>query len=131
MYRTLNALLLLLLTSALSGCAVLSWFGSDDIKPIEVVSKPIEKTPLNLQPTTPLSLSKPTWVIVTRDNVQEVFDALEKSGSDPVIFGLTDRGYENLSIDFSEIRNFISTQRNIIIQYQEYYEPLYDPAVNK
>ena len=131
MYRTLNALLLLLLTSALSGCAVLSWFGSDDIKPIEVVSKPIEKTPLNLQPTTPLSLSKPTWVIVTRDNVQEVFDALEKSGSDPVIFGLTDKGYENLSIDFSEIRNFISTQRNIIIQYQEYYEPLHDPAVNK
>jgi hypothetical protein len=130
MYRTLNALLLLLLTSTLSGCAVLSWFGSDDVKPIEVVSKPIEKTPLNIPATTPLALSKPTWVIVTRDNVQEVFDALEKSGSDPVIFGLTDKGYENLSIDFSKIRNFISIQHNIIIQYQEYYEPT-PPAVTK
>jgi hypothetical protein len=75
-------------------------------------------------------LSKPTWIIVTRDNAQEVFDRLEKEGSDPVIFGLTDKGYENLSIDFAEIRNFISTQRNIIIQYREYYEPT-PPAVTK
>lgn len=132
MNRTLNALLLLLLTSTLSGCASLfGWFGSsEEVKPVEVISKPIEKTPLNIQPPTPLELSKPTWIIVTRDNAQEVFDRLEKEGSDPVIFGLPDKGYENLSIDFAEIRNFISTQRNIIIQYQEYYEPT-PPAVTK
>lgn len=133
MYRTLNALLLLLAASSLSGCASFfgGWFGgSDPVKPVEVVSKPLEKTPLNVPSPTPLQLSKPTWVIVTRENAQEVFDQLEKNGSDPVIFGLTDKGYESLSIDFAEIRNFISTQRNIIIQYKQYYEPA-PAAANK
>lgn len=132
MYRTLNALLLLLVASSLSGCASIfgNWFSSDSVKPVEVVSKPLEKTPLNVPSPTPLQLSKPTWVIVTRENAQEVFDQLEKDGSDPVIFGLTDKGYESLSIDFAEIRNFISTQRNIIIQYKQYYEPA-PAAANK
>jgi len=133
MYRTLNALLLLLVVSSLSGCASFfgGWFGKDDpVKPVEVVSKPLEKTPLNVSTPTPLKLSKPAWVIITRENAQAVFDQLEKDGSDPVIFGLTDKGYESLSIDFAQIRNFISTQRNIIIQYQEYYEPTEKP-VNK
>lgn len=124
MYRTLNALLLLLVVSSLSGCA--SLFGGifgESVKPVEVSTKAIDKTPLNTPDPTPLELSKPAWVIITRDNAQEVFDMLEKNGSDPVIFGLTDKGYERLSIDFAEIRNFISTQRNIIIQYKQYYEP--------
>jgi hypothetical protein len=131
MYRTLNALLLLLLVSSLSGCASLfGGFFGESVKPVEVSTKAIDKTPLNTPAPTPLELSKPTWVIITRDNAQEVFDMLEKNGSDPVIFGLTDKGYERLSIDFAEIRNFISTQRNIIIQYKQYYEPT-PPAVTK
>jgi hypothetical protein len=131
MYRTLNALLLLLVISSLSGCASLfGGFFGESVKPVEVSTKAIDKTPLNTPAPTPLELSKPTWVIITRDNAQEVFDMLEKNGSDPVIFGLTDKGYERLSIDFAEIRNFISTQRNIIIQYKQYYEPT-PPAVTK
>lgn len=131
MYRTLNALLLLLVISSLSGCASLfGGFFGESVKPVEVSTKAIEKTPLNTSSPTPLKLSKPAWVIITRENAQTVFEQLEKDGSDPVIFGLTDKGYESLSIDFAQIRNLISTQRNIIIQYQEYYEPTEKP-VNK
>lgn len=118
-----NALLLsLLLSSLLSGCAS---FGNlfDKVNPVEVVSKPIEKTPLNIPPPEPLQLKSVKWVIITKDNAQQVFDELEKAGEDVVLFGLTDTGYQQLSISFAEIRNFISTQREIIAQYKEYYEP--------
>lgn len=115
-----NALLLsaVLLSSVLAGCSTLS-----NVASVEVVSKPVEKTPLNIQPPDPLKLKPIAWYVITKDNAAEVFAELEKSGEDVVLFGLTDTGYQNLSLSFAEIRNFISTQRNIILQYKQYYEP--------
>jgi len=39
------------------------------------------------------------------------------------LFGLTDDGYESLSVTMAELRNHIAAQRQIIIKYKEYYEP--------
>jgi hypothetical protein len=75
----------------------------------------------------PLELNDPGFVVVTPDNVDEVFKTLRNEGSDPVIIGLTDRGYEKLSIDFARIRQHINTQRNILLQYKEYYEDSSSP----
>ena len=123
MKRIVNALLLLVLVSNLSGCASLFSFGKTDVKPVEVVTKPLEKQPLAIPQPDPLKNPPIKWVILTRDNAAAVFDQLEADGKDPVVFGLTDDGYKDLSIMFSEVRNFISTQRNIISKYKDYYEP--------
>ena len=40
----------------------------------------------------------------------------------PVIFGVTDEGYETLSVNFANIRNYIIMNRNVIKLYKEYYE---------
>ena len=132
MNRIANVLLLLLLTSSLSGCASLFsfWKSEPEVKPIEVITKPAEKTPLAIKPPAPLKLPQVGWVILTKENANEVLSNLEKSGKDPVIFGLSDEGYQDLSIMFSEIRNFISSQQIIILQYQDYYEPK-SPEVSK
>lgn len=122
-----NALLLLAVIN-LSGCASLSLWNREPVKPVEVITKPIEKTPLAIPDPAPLDVPDVKWVIVTKENAQQVLSDLESKGKDPVVFGLTDDGYKDLSIMFSEIRNFISTQRQIIQKYREYYEPVTPPS---
>jgi hypothetical protein len=108
-------------TLALSGCAGFS-FGSS-VKPIEIMSNPIERTPLALPQPSPLRLNKIEWIVVTPQNADAVFARLEANRQTPVLFAVTDQGYMDLAITMAELRNFINTQRQIIIQYKSYYEP--------
>jgi hypothetical protein len=108
-------------TLALSGCAGFS-FGSS-VKPIEIMSKPIERTPLALPQPSPLRLNKIEWIVITPQNADAVFARLEANRQTPVLFAVTDQGYMNLAMTMAELRNFINTQRQIIIQYKSYYEP--------
>ena len=62
------------------------------------------------------------WVVVTPQNAEQVFRQLEAKGLDPVLFALSDNGYMSLSENLGEVRNFMNTQRQIIIQYKKYYE---------
>ena len=112
----------LLLLSNLTGCASFDIFGSSE-KPIEVVSEPIERTPLNIPDPDPLKIKGTTWIIITKENAEEVFKKLESDKDSVVLFGLTDNGYQQLSMTIAEMRTFIVTQRDIIAKYKEYYEP--------
>jgi hypothetical protein len=116
----------LLLVSSLTGCASFSLFGNRE-KPIEVVTKPIERTPLDISIPDPLKLKPIEWVLLTPGNQEEVFAKLEQGGSELVVFGLTADGYQQLAVTIAELRNMINTQRNIIIKYKEYYEPIKEP----
>lgn len=112
MKATILSVLLIIL---LSGCA-------SRVDKVEVQSQEIERTKLNLPPAEHLDLKEYEWFVVTPDNAEELFEYLNRRGYDPVIFGLTDQGYKNLSIDFAKIRDHINTQRNILLQYKDYYE---------
>lgn len=106
----------------LSVISVLLLSGCSAIDLIETRSQEVERAELSLPAAKPLELDRPNWIVVTPENAEEVFEYLEEQGYDPVIFGLTDRGYEELSIDFTKIRQHINTQRNILLRYKEYYE---------
>jgi hypothetical protein len=126
MKRIASVLLLLAVAINISGCASTwsLWSSKPEVKPLEIITKPVEKTPLSLNTPEPLKLPEIRWHIVTKDNVDQVLRDIEANGEDPVLFALTDNGYKDLSIMFSEIRNFISNQQVIIIKYKEYYEPI-------
>jgi hypothetical protein len=83
---------------------------------------------LNLPLPEPLRARPIQWIVVTPENAQEVFKQLESKGMDPVLFTLTDDGYQVLAITMGEIRNFINSQRQIINEYKNYYET---PATKK
>lgn len=89
---------------------------------IEVAAKPVERVPLALPEIPPLIIDTPEWIIVTPNNVDAVWEQLGKDRKDIVIFGLTDDGYEQLSLDFAEMRNYIAQQKQVILQYKKYYE---------
>jgi len=105
----------------ISGCAFPS-FWKKDVKEIQVQTQEVKRTHLNIEQPKPLSPQKIEWVIITPDNVDEVWKKLKDKKKDLVLFGLTDDGYEKLSINMAEIRNFINTQRVIIMKYKDYYE---------
>jgi|TARA_R110000868_G_scaffold404503_1_gene682751 hypothetical protein len=113
----------LLLVSNLSGCA----FWRDPVKPVEIIAKPVEKTPLAIAHPDPLIVKPIKWVVITPETANTVFSALEEKKQNLVLFALTDATYQQLSVMLADLRNFIATQRTIIIKYKEYYEPTVKP----
>jgi hypothetical protein len=118
--RLIRNVLLCSLVVTSSGCASLSLFGKEEVKPVEIQTKAVDKTPLNIENPSPINTNPIKWLIVTPDNVDEAFASLE---GNKVLFAITDDGYQDLSMLMAEIRNFINAQRVIIIKYKEYYEP--------
>jgi len=121
-----NALRLpILITSLLllSGCTSLWPFGGENVKPVEVVTQEIKRTPLNLADPNPLAPLPLDWIVITPENADDVWAKLQENDTDLVLIALTDEGYESLAITMAEIRNHIAQQRMIIIKYREYYEP--------
>lgn len=111
----------------LTGCSAFSFFESD-VKPIETIKIEQERPKLNLPNPEPLDLKDIKWVIITRENAEEVFNEIEKSGQPVAIFGLTSEGYESLALNFADIKTYIVHSKTILIKYREYYEP---ESINK
>ena len=88
---------------------------------IEISSKPITKPELILPPAQQLNLKEVKWIIITEENQQEVFAKLLEDKKDPVLIGLTDDGYEVLSLNYSDIMAYIQQQNAIIKAYENYY----------
>lgn len=116
-----HRLLILLIPILISGCGSFGWKSS--VPPLEIQKKAIERTRLNIADPSPPKVITPTWVIVTPENAEQVFNNLREKNVDLVLFALTDDGYEELSITIAEIRNFMASQRAVLIKYREYYEP--------
>ena len=109
-----SVLLLLILTTFLTSCST--------IQPLEVFKTEVERRPLNLPLPAPAELEQVRWIIINRENAEEVFADLEKKNIDPVIIGLTDEDYENFRKNYAQIRAYMIKQNSIIDAYKEYYE---------
>lgn len=115
-------LLILLTLPLISGCTLFG--GWKKVEPITISKKAEERQRLNLSEPAPLKPRTPKWIVVTPDNIEQVWKKLENEGDDLVLFGLTDEGYEELALNMAEMRNYINTQRQILLQYKKYYEPI-------
>lgn len=90
-------------------------------KTLNISTQPIAKPNLTLPAADTLNLRSIEWLIVTEDNFQETMDKLKKEGKDPVLFALTDTGYERLSLNLADVRTYIQQQKTIIASYGRYY----------
>lgn len=86
-----------------------------------MVSAPLDRVPLNLPKADQLKTDPVEWFVITPDNADDVFAVLEKQGTDTVIFGVTDDGYENLSVNIAKILKLVEQQKLIIDAYENYY----------
>ena len=109
-----NVLGCLTILSIISGCSSLP-------KEIFVSAEPIEKPKLILPKADELDLRDVEWIILVKDNWDEKWAELEKSGEALAFFATTDSGYENLGLNYSDLRAFIQQQDAIIAAYRSYY----------
>ena len=111
-----NVLLFGLALLFLNSCAGLA------VKELQSYKIEKKKEPLNLPNPEPLSLVDVEWIVVTKDNVDEVMERVKAEGGDYALFAVTDEGYKKLSLNFADIRNKLYEQQQIILSYKEYYE---------
>ena len=111
-----NVLVFGLIAILLSSCAA-------GVKTLQTYKIEKKREPLDLTMPAPLELQAVEWIIITKDNADEVFEKIknEKNG-DYALFAVTDTGYEKLALNFADIRNKLAEQRQIILSYKEYYE---------
>ena len=112
-----------LIQSVLLSLTLLTFLTScSSVKKIETVKTEVKRAPLNLDRPEPIVMDELNWIIINSENAEEVFAKLKEKGTDPVLFGLTDDEYEDLSMNFAQIRNYIIQQGFVIDKYKEYYE---------
>ena len=112
-------ILLPLLALFLVGCA------GNKVKPEPkvVIQKVIEKKlPLNIANPEPLNLDHVEWVIVTRENIDEVWAQIQADNEGVALFALRHGDYERLALNIADIRKLIGEYVIILKQYKEYYE---------
>jgi len=114
----ISKILLLSSVILLSGCALFR----EPVKQIETVKVEVSKPALNLPNPEPLVLRDTSWIVVTRENAEQIFEELEAQGQPIALFALTADGYEALSINIADIKTYLGTQKELIIQYRDYYE---------
>ena len=110
-----NILLLGLLAVFLSSC-------SESVQEIQVTTVEVSKTPLNLPNPDPLKLQDVEWIIITKDNAMEIFDKLKAAGGEYALFAVEDTGYEKIQVNYTDIRNKLAEQKQLLLAYKEYYE---------
>ena len=100
----------------LNGCAAVA------VKELQSYKIEKKREPLDLPMPVPLELIDVEWIVVTKDNVDEVMEKVKAEGGDYALFAVTDEGYKKLATNFADIRNKLYEQNQIILSYKEYYE---------
>ena len=110
------------LVLTLMGCSL----AGQPTREIAVSAKPVAKPQLNLPPVDELNMRPVDWVIITEENLEQKLTELRGTGQPIAIFGLTGEGYENLGLNFSDIRAMVQQQQAIILAYESYYKKAED-----
>ena len=119
-----NILLLSVLAVFLTSCG-------SSVQEIQVTTVEVSKTPLNLANPDPLKLQDVEWIIITKDNANEIFERIKSAGGEYALFAVEHTGYEKLQINFTDIRNKLAEQRQLLLAYREYYEPREEAEVTE
>ena len=91
-------------------------------KILEIKAVPIDAVPLNLPDVDVIELDDIQFYVVTEQNVEAVFEKLREKNYDPVIFGVTDDGYEMMAVNMAKILQMVQQQKAVIIAYKVYHE---------
>ena len=121
MKRSSMKILIFLILLLVSGCSILgSSRDIPEVKPIEVVTV-VQKAP-TYHPPLPNQIDPVPveWTVLNPDLMQTYLDDL-KEGNAPtnVWYGLTTKGYENLSTNMAEVKRYLRQVLSILKYYRD------------
>ena len=97
-------------------------------KEIQVTAKPMERT--IVQPVMPreISLSNPTFIVVTPDNWEEQLARIEEQEGELVFLAMTIPDYEVMSMNIQELRRYITELKDVVVYYRKVTTPQKDES---
>ena len=114
-------ILLLLALILVSGCSILgSSRDIPEVKPVEVVTV-VKKAP-TYHPPLPNQIDPVPveWTVLNPELMQEYLDDLNEGNAPTnVWYGLTTKGYENLSTNMAEVKRYLRQVLSILKYYRE------------
>ena len=109
---------LLLATLLISGCSILT-----PEPQIVTVTNTVKTTVPVVAMPKPVQLNDVKIYVVSKENYEEFVKEFEaKNGADAYI-AISVKDYENLSLNFAELRRYIEQQKEIILYYEEAVAP--------
>lgn len=70
-----------------------------------------------------MSLNEVKIYVVTKENIDQFEKDFEKKNGSLVYIAISVKDYENLSLNFAELRRYIEQQQQIIVYYEEAVKP--------
>ena len=97
-------------------------------KQIEISAKPIDRQ--IAQPIMPreISLSNPTFIVVTPDNWEEQLARIEEQEGELVFLAMTIPDYEVMSMNIQELRRYITELKDVVVYYRKVTTPQKDES---
>ena len=111
-------------TTLLAGALAVTLSGCSSMLPktVDYSAKPVERPLLVLPESEITNMKEVDYLVVTEENINDVWRELEAAGKPVVLFSLTHEGYEALALNNAEVIRYLSEQKAILIAYKEYYE---------
>lgn len=106
-------LALVLLFSSLTGCALYP-----TSKPNAIVETP----QLDIQLPEPLHLEPVKWVVITKDNYQQIINSSENKNGLVFLVALDEKEYKDISLNHTKVLRYIREQKSVIAAYRKYYD---------
>ena len=113
-------ILLPLVALIVAGCS-----STPEIRTVEkvVIQKEMEKKlPLSIPAPNALDLQSVEWVIITEDNIAEVWEEIKNDNEGVALFALRHGDYERLALNIADIKTQLGEYVIILKKYKEYYE---------
>lgn len=110
---TKSLLIALIATMMLTACSSIPQVLKIDTAPV--------KKPELIVPKVDKYVARPIeWIVITPENVDEVFNKLKDNKTDLVLYAVVDDGYQNLTLNMADILKLLKQQQSIIAAYKKY-----------
>ena len=103
----------------LTGCGILS---KPEPKIVTVTNTVKTTVPVVARPKA-VNLNDVKIYVVTKENIDQFEQDFVKKNGSLVYIAISIKDYENLSLNFAELRRYIEQQQQIIVYYEEAVKP--------
>jgi len=117
MLRTI--LILVLLSSLLSGCAMFRIFDTEDI---DADGALVCKIPYDFQEPQPINMRDVKFYVLTPEKMHEIING-NPENLPTVYYGLSVDGYESMSYNMLEINRYLEANKILFQEIRRYYTP--------
>ena len=100
--------LVILSVLLLAGCGM---------KDVNIKATPVQPTVIHPPVPDQLQMREVKWTVFNREKIEKLL--ADYPGQEIVLFALSAKGYENISLNMGEITRYIKEQKGVIIYYRE------------